>query len=123
VGDGCYTLHKMWRRPSLIRGRKSRFSVRHVVVLLAVLAISASVATRTFHAFDLDHPSAQSDPSRATRQHLDADAVAFAQPVSDLGTLLLPVAAPHAPPAEVPVHTILFTESVYNRPPPPISLL
>jgi len=93
------------------------------VVLLAILAISASVATRTFHAFDLYHPSVQTDPSRAMRQHLDADAVALAGPISDLGTMLLPVAAPHAPPAEVPVHTIIFTESLYNRPPPSISLL
>ncbi len=92
-------------------------------MLLAIFAISFSVATRTFHSIDLDHPSVQSDPSHAMRQHLAADAVVLTNPVSDLGMLLLSVVAPHAPPIEVQAHAVDFTESLYNRPPPSISLL
>ncbi len=104
-------------------GEEGRFSGRRVVVLLAIFAISFSVATRTFHSIDFDHPSVQSDPSHAMRQHLAADAVVLTNPVSDLGTLLLSVVVPHAPPVEVQAHAVEFTESLYNRPPPSISLL
>jgi hypothetical protein len=120
--DGLIYSKIMWVKSDL-RGEKSRFSCRHVVVLLAILAISLSVATRTFHGFSFDHPSVQSNASQAMRQHLAADAVVLTNPVSDLGAMLLPMAAPHAPPDEVPVHTLVFTESLYNRPPPSISLL
>lgn len=112
----------MWGKSDL-RGEKSRLSCRHVVVWIAILAISLNVATRTFNGFSFDHPSVQSNASQAMRQHLAADAVVLTNPVSDLGTMLLPVAAPHAPPDEVPIHALIFTESVYNRPPPSISLL
>jgi hypothetical protein len=113
----------MWGRANLLRGEKKRFSVRHVVVLLAILAICVSVTTRMFHSFDFDHPSAHADPSHAMRQHLDADAFVVTRPVSIVGTMLLPVAAPHAPPVDVQVPTFELTESLYNRPPPSISLL
>jgi len=102
---------------------ESRFSGRRFVALLAIFAISFSIATRTFHSIDLDHPSVQADPSHAMRQHLAADAVVLTNPVSDLGSLLLSVVAPHAPPVEVQAHAVDFTESLYNRPPPSISLL
>ncbi len=94
-----------------------------MVVLLAIFAITASIATRTFHGFYFDHPSVQTDSSHAMRQHLAADAVVLTNPISNLGTLLLCVSAPHAPPVEVQAHTVEFTESLYNRPPPSISLL
>ncbi|SRR5208337_4343592 len=107
----------------LRNGEEGRFSGRRVVVLLAIFAISLSVATRTFHSIDFDHPSVQSDPSHAMRQHLAADAFVLTNPVSNLGAMLLPVAAPHAPPADPQVRSVELTESLYNRPPPSISLL
>src|ERR1035437_277576 len=112
----------MWGRSNLLRGEKNRFSIRHVVVLLAIFAICVSVTTRMFHSVDFDHPSAHADPSHAMRQHLDADAFVVPRPVSIVGTGLLPVAKPHAPPVDVQVPTFELTESLYNRPPPSISL-
>jgi hypothetical protein len=93
------------------------------VVLLAILAISVSVATRTFHGALLDHASVQTDQSHAMRQHLAADAFVLTNPVSNLSTMLLAVVAPHAPPADPQVRTVELAESLYNRPPPSISLL
>ncbi len=113
----------MWGRANLLRGEKNRFSVRHVVVLLAIFAICVSVTTRMFHSFDFDHSSAHADPSHAMRQHLDADACVVTRPVLIVGTMLLPVAEPHAPSVNVQVPTFELTESLYNRPPPSISLL
>jgi hypothetical protein len=110
----------MWRKSNLLRGEKSRFSFRHVVVLLAIFAISVSVATRTFQGSYLDCPSVHADPSHAMRQHLAADAFVLTNPVSNLGDVLLPVAAPHALPVAVQVHSVELTESLYNRPPPSI---
>jgi hypothetical protein len=108
---------------SNLRGENGRISGRSVVVLLAILAISVSVATRTFHGFDLYYASVQSAQSHAMRQHLAADAVVLAAPVSTLSAMLLPVAAPHAPPTDPQVRTVELTESLYHRPPPSISLL
>jgi zona occludens toxin (predicted ATPase) len=99
-----------------------RISSRKLVVLLAIFAICVSVATRTFHGIYLDQPSVQADPSHALRQHLAADAFVLTNPVLNLGAMLLPVAAPHAPPVEAQVRTFDLTESLYNRPPPSISL-
>jgi hypothetical protein len=113
----------MWGRSNLLGGEKNRFSVRHAVVLLAIFAICVSVTTRMFHSFDFNHSSVHADPSHAKRQHLDADAFVVTRPVSTLGTMLLPVAAPHAPPADAQVPAFELTESLYNRPPPSISLL
>ena len=113
----------MWGRANLLRGEKNRFSVRHVVVLLAIFAICVSVTTRMFHSFDFDQSSAHADPSHAMRQHLDADAFVVTRPVSIVGTMLLPLAEPHAPPVDVAVPTFGLAESLYNRPPPSISLL
>lgn len=116
-------LQTMWGKNNLIRGKSLRISGRDAVVLLAILAISISVATRTFHFVAFDHPTVQADPSHALRQHLDADAVCLSKPVSNLAVMLLPVAAPHAPPADPQVRSVVLIESLYNRPPPVLSLL
>ena len=94
----------------------------YVLILLAVLAISASVATRTFHAARTDSSGAYDGSAGAKHQLLDADAFVLADPVPQL-TMLLPVAAPHAPPPELPFRTLELTESLFNRPPPSLSLL
>ena len=121
---GLVYAKEMMGKSNLLRGESGRFSGRNVVVLLAILAISVSVATRTFHGFDLYHASVQSAQSHAMRQHLAADAVVLTAPVSTLSTMLLPVAAPHAPPTDPQVRTVVeLTDSLYHRPPPSISLL
>jgi hypothetical protein len=101
----------------------SRISWRKLVVLLAIFAIAASVATRTFHDINYSQTSAHGDPSNAMRQHLNADACELTKPFSQLSAILLPVAAPHAPPVEPDVRDAELGESLYNRPPPAISLL
>jgi hypothetical protein len=100
-----------------------RIPWRTLVVLLAIFAISASVATRTFHGFYCNQPNAHSVQSDAKRQHLDADAFQLKDPICQIATMLLPVPAPHAPPEEPQIRTVDLAESLYNRPPPSISLL
>lgn len=100
----------------------SRFSWRHIVIFLSVLAISASVATRTFHTACLNDATVQDGSSNAKHQHLDTDAFALNDPVPQLA-MVLPVAAPHAPPPEPQYRTVEFIELLSNRPPPSLSLL
>ena len=101
--------------------QRSQFSWRHLVILLIVLAISANLATRTFH-LAFVHPTVKTHAAQAKHQHLNADALELTQP-APLSTMLLPLSAPHAPPAEPQFRTVELTESVYNRPPPSCSLL
>lgn len=100
----------------------SRSSWRKAVVLLAVVAIFVHVSTRTFHGISVTNPSVESYPPHAKHQNLNADAFELVHPVSPV-SMLLRVAAPHAPPQELRVHVTRFTESLYNRPPPVSSLL
>ena len=93
------------------------------IVLLIVLALCTSVSTRTFQCTATSHSSAQSYPSHAMRQHMATDAAVFEKPVSGVADALLPVAAPHAPPAELEIRSVEFLESLYNRPPPSFFLL
>lgn len=100
----------------------STFSWRHIIILVAVFALSASLATRTFTGIHLEHPTLKADPADAMRQHLAADASVFTNPISSIG-VMLPAAAPHAPPAEVRVITVELSDPLYNRPPPSFSIL
>jgi hypothetical protein len=93
------------------------------VVLLVILSVSASVATRTFHAICYTHLSAQADPSHAKRQHLAADACEMVGPLWQLAGVLLPVGSLHASPTEPDFRDPEFGEARYNRPPPSLSLL
>jgi hypothetical protein len=99
-----------------------RISWQRIIVSLAILALTVSVATRTFHGFYPEDPSAQSSPTHTMRQHLAADAVEVTNPVLHFASLLLPVAAPHAPPSEPKICSVEFSKSLYNRPPPSVSL-
>ena len=102
--------------------RFSRPSWRKFVILLAVMLIFVHVSTRTFYGVSANNASVQAYPSHAKHQNLNADAFVLAHPVSPV-SMLLPVAAPHAPPQELQIHVTQFTESLYNRPPPAFSLL
>jgi hypothetical protein len=66
--------------------QRSRLSWRHLVILLVVLAISANLATRTFH-LSFIHPTVQAHATQAKHQHLDADAFGVTRPLSHLTML------------------------------------
>jgi len=105
-----------------IRQQALRFSWRRLVILVAVIAVVAGVATRTFHDSCVVHPTAQDDSPNAKHQHLDNDAFALAEPLPQVSNLL-PAATPHAPPREFSVVSVEVPEYLYNRPPPDSSLL
>ena len=113
----------MWRLVHLRANKGCRISWRHVIVSLAILALTVSVATRTFHGSYPEQASAQASAPQAMRQHLATDAIELTNPVSQFAVLPLPVAAPHAPPAEPDPRSVEFSESLYDRPPPSTSLL
>lgn len=102
--------------------KRRRFCWRKFVILLAVMAICVHVSTRTFHGISVSSPNVQAYPPHVKHQHLNADAFELVHPMSAV-SMLLPVAAPHAPPEELQIHVVRFTESLYNRPPPAFSLL
>jgi len=91
---------------------------RVLVVMVAMLALTGSLATRVFHVNGAQPVSAQSAASSATRQHLDRDAVRWAPPVAEFNPLYDVSFYPRISPAGPPVPAVLIDESLYNRPPP-----
>ncbi|MBS1852915.1 MAG: hypothetical protein JST79_18585 [Acidobacteria bacterium] len=89
------------------------------MALLAILAVSSSLATRVFH-LSLHHgpTSVQSDSEQATRQHLNTDAAEWAPPVATITAIAEVSFYPRIFPAGPPVAGLLLDESLYNRPPP-----
>ena len=88
------------------------------VVALAVLALTVSLATRTFgvalpHRVTVHEVSAQ-----GTWPHMDRDSVVWVPPVPILTTLQAPTFYPHVAPAGPPLPSLFLEESLYNRPPP-----
>lgn len=87
-------------------------------IVLSIVALTAALATRT-SVLTLSHGvSADSQLSNSSRQHLDSDAMGWVPPVAT------PVVAeevsfyPRVSPAGPPIPSLLFEESLYNRPPP-----
>jgi hypothetical protein len=101
----------------------SRISWRKVVVLLAIFAFSASVTTRTFHGVSNLNPTAPADQQAAKQQQLDDDAIEIKDPVLQTVAVLFPTGAAHPPLIEPRIRTVDIVESLYDRPPPSISLL
>jgi len=89
-----------------------------LVIVLAICGLTVSLATRTFRLMVPQGATAQSADSHAMRQHLDRDAAQWAPPVPVLGTLQAPVFYPRVAPAGPPIPSVLFDESLSNRPPP-----
>jgi len=89
-----------------------------LVIILAICGLTVSLATRTFRLTILHGVTAQSGDSQAMRQHLDRDAAQWAPPVPTLSTLQAPVFYPRVAPAGPPMPSVLFDESLSNRPPP-----
>ena len=91
---------------------------RVLVIVLAICGLTVSLATRTFRLTIPHGVTAQSADSHAMRQHMDRDAAQWAPPVPILGTLQAPVFYPRVAPAGPPMPSVLFDESLSNRPPP-----
>ncbi len=120
----CCFMTTRWQGSHLYRGENRRFSGRQVAVLLAILVISFSIATRhPFQGTLLCHARVQADPSHEMRRQLAADAFVLTNPLSNLCAMLPRVTAPHVLPADPQLCAVEFTESLYNRPPPLISVL
>lgn len=89
-----------------------------LVVVLAIFALSASLATRTSVPTEFHGTTALSASAQATRQHLDGDAIQWVVPTPVLTALEAPSFYPRFSPAGPPLPNLLFDESLYNRPPP-----
>jgi hypothetical protein len=89
-----------------------------LVVLLAVCGLTVSVATRTFRLTVTHNTTVQSNEAKATRQHMDRDAVRWI-PVVPVATILEPPTFyPRALPAKPRLPSVPIEENLYNRPPP-----
>ena len=94
-----------------------------LVVVFAVAALSVSVATRTFqHSFPQSHTVKSSSP-QPMRQHLDRDAVRWFPPAPVFTSLQIPCSYLNVAPVEPPAITVLFDQSLSNRPPPAVMSL
>ena len=91
---------------------------RVFVIALAICGLTVSLATRTFRLTFPQTPTAESSSAQAARQHLDRDASTWVPPVPTLTTLSAPVFYPRVAPAGPPIPSVLFDESLFNRPPP-----
>ena len=91
---------------------------RVFVIVLAICALTVSLATRTFRLTFPQTHTAQSGAAQATRQHLDRDAATWVPPVPILTTLQAAAFYPRVAPGGPPLPSVLFDESLSNRPPP-----
>jgi hypothetical protein len=91
------------------------------IVALAILSLSVSLATRTFRLDSSATVKISSSTSQAIRQHLDRDAVRWVLPVPILAAVQAPAYYPRFAPAGPPLPTVLFDQSLSNRPPPSLT--
>lgn len=91
---------------------------RVLVIVLAICGLTVSLATRTFRLTFPHTPTVQSGAAQAIRQHMDRDAGNWTSPVPVSTPLPLPVFYPRFAPAGPPMPSVLFDESLSNRPPP-----
>jgi hypothetical protein len=93
--------------------------LRVLVIVVAIAALTFSLATRTFRLADTHGINARSLTTQGMRQHLDRDAAKWTIPAPRHTTLLVVVFYPRVAPAGPPMPSILFDdENLYNRPPP-----
>jgi hypothetical protein len=88
------------------------------VIALAICGLTVSVATRTFRLTIPHGVTAQSVDSHAIRQHMDRDSAYWVPPVPVSNTLQAPAYYPQVAPGGPPMPSVLFDESLCNRPPP-----
>lgn len=102
--------------------RPVRMSLRAAVVLVAVFALTVSVATRycapqTSSAYASRTAHKHSSPEQI-RQHLTKNAVTWMPQVAQTGIVQAQTFYPRIAPAGPPIPGLLQEESLYNRPPP-----
>ena len=88
------------------------------IIALAVCGLTVSLATRTFRLKIPNGVSVVSGDAQAMRQHMVRDAAQWVPPVPTFTTLQVPTFYPYVAPAGPPLASVLFDESLYNRPPP-----
>ncbi len=97
--------------------KESVFSRREIAVLLLVVALVASLASRVVHLSYSDQPTAHSTLSQQKIQHRDNDAGGWAAPDAQLSILWVTEAS-LVPETREPVYVPFQYDSLYNRPPP-----
>jgi len=103
----------------LSQGRK--YHVRYgLVIVLAIAALTCSLATRTFHISNPHGTAVSSAAAQAMRQHLNRDAAKWTRPVTVYEAVLVLAFYPRIAPASPPIPSVLFDEHLYNRPPPAV---
>ncbi len=93
-----------------------------VVVLVAVCALTVSVATRYCYSAGSSTYAGNTLHKRTspeqTRQRLTKNAAKWVPPVVRVVVLQVPSSYPRIAPAGPPIPSLLFEEKLYNRPPP-----
>jgi hypothetical protein len=93
-----------------------------LIILLAVCSLTVRVATRYTCMEDASAPALTSVHSQMVqapiRQRLIQTAAAWHPPVACISTLDTVDFYPRVSPAGPPMPSVLFDESLYNRPPP-----
>ena len=92
-------------------------SVRGLVVMLAIIALTTSLASRVVRITFDKVPAVHSLGSTVKIQHRDRDADERAFAAGDLSLLWVTETAATVEPAE-PVYVRIHYDSLYNRPPP-----
>jgi hypothetical protein len=88
------------------------------IFALAVLSLTVSLATRTFHTSIHHSTSVHTNAPTAMRQHLDKDAAPVPVPVYRAAMLDAPEFYPRFAAAGPPVAGLQLDQHLYNRPPP-----
>jgi len=88
------------------------------LMLLVVVALGVSLATRVCHVVYPHSVHVQASASEGMRQHMDRDATAWVAPVPCFSFLQTTGFYPKFAPAGPPLPATLFDESLSNRPPP-----
>ncbi len=87
-------------------------------MLLVVVALGVSLATRVCHVVYPHSVHVQASASEGMRQHMDRDATPWVAPVPSFTFLETASFYPKFAPAGPPLPATLFDESLSNRPPP-----
>jgi hypothetical protein len=102
---------------------KRRSTWWQLLILAAVASLGASLATRVCHAAFAHHPTVRSSVTDGMPQRMDCDGSHWVAPVPSLTFLQTAGEYAKFAPAGPPLPTILFDQSLSNRPPPAVALL
>lgn len=99
-----------------VNGQHRRWYI--LAIVLAIAAVTLSLATRASTPRVSHGITAQSQSSNSVRQHLDSDAAGWVPPVAPVMVSEAPSFYPRVSPTGPPLQSLFFEESLYNRPPP-----